>query len=70
MGTHSQTLKHKHQFDLIKQKLSYSWRQIYRFLSSNDLANQGMAPLSQFEEALLITKTFLSREELNLLKTQ
>ena len=62
-------MKQKNQIDLIKQKLSYCWRDIYRYLSSNDLDNLGKAPLSQFEEALLFTKTFLSREELKVLQS-
>jgi hypothetical protein len=45
--------------------MSYSWRQIYRFLSANDHNGEGKVPLSVFEEALNQTKTFLSRQEIN-----
>ena len=44
--------------------MSYSWKEICRFLSANDLEGEGKVPLGVFKDALSHTKTFLSRQEI------
>ena len=48
----------------MKDKMSYSWRQIVRFLSANDKKGEGCVPISVFNEALNHTKTFMSKQEI------
>jgi len=48
---------------MVKTKLSYNWKKIFRFLSSQDLANSGKVPRKQLESALLQFHTFLRLDE-------
>jgi len=52
---------------LIKQKLNYSWKRIFRFLSSRDQTNQGLVAVSMLEEALNQERVFLTKQELEYL---
>lgn len=53
----------------IKNKLSYEWKTIYRRLNADDANNSGQIPMSKFERTLRQTKTFLSREDLSMIKS-
>lgn len=52
----------------IKSKLVYSWKLIYRHLSSADVDGSGLVSLKQFKNELTLCATFLSTEELNYLQ--
>lgn len=56
--------------DGIRNKLSYEWKTIYRRLNAGDADNSGRVPMSKFENTLRQTKTFLSREDLTMIRTQ
>ena len=54
----------------MKDKLSYDWKNIYRKLHANDLNGTGKVSMAQFERTLKQTSTFLSREDISLIKSQ
>lgn len=46
---------------LLKDKLSYDWKQIYRKLNATDTENTGVVSLDDFQKVLHQTNTFLSK---------
>jgi len=54
--------------NLIKSKLGYDWKLIYRKLNADDVNNTGKVSMREFEKALHNTNTFLSKQDLQKIK--
>ena len=52
---------------VVKDKLQYDWKNIYRRLNADDVDDTGKVPMSKFEKTLRQTNTFLSKEDLNMI---
>ena len=52
---------------MVRQKLQYEWKNIYRQLSSQDTSDSGVIGKKQFDDILLNCSVFISNEELKVL---
>ena len=50
---------------MVRQKLAYEWKNVYRGLHLQDLNSTGKVTRKLFERILHETKVFLTKEELN-----
>jgi Ca2+-binding EF-hand superfamily protein len=52
---------------LVRTKLQYEWKNIFRHLSAKDDRGDGIVPKRQFDEVLRANGVFVSNEELKML---
>ena len=51
--------------DVLKSKLSYEWRNIYRLLTVSDKENKGTTLKEEFERCSHQCRAFLTKEDMN-----
>jgi hypothetical protein len=51
--------------EILKMKLSYEWKKLYRIFALQDTAGTGSVSLATFEKASVQNGVYLSKEELN-----
>jgi hypothetical protein len=50
--------------EVLKSKLQYEWKKIYRILNINDSHACGMVTVNKFEQAVLQAGVYFSKEDL------
>lgn len=63
MTSASQTIGSKFK-EVLKMKLSYEWKKIYRILSMQDAQASGLASISAFEKAAIQCGVYLTKEDM------
>lgn len=49
--------------DIIKQRLAYEWKNIFRTLTQIDIDNSGSVSSSEFQNAVSKNRVYMTREE-------
>lgn len=55
--------------DIVKQRLAYEWKNIYRTLTSIDMNNNGKVSSHEFQAAVSKNRVYMTREEFKKIQT-
>lgn len=50
--------------EILKQRLAYEWKNIYRSLTAIDMDNKGKVGISEFQGILSKNRVYMTREDL------